>query len=47
MDKRQNDLRRCLATVYKDKVKGVMDDETFVLLNNQFKKERDQLEKAQ
>lgn len=30
-----------------DKVKGVMDEETFVLLNNQFKKERDQLKGAQ
>ena len=47
MDKRQNDLRKCLAAAYEDKVKGVMDDETFVLLSGQFKKERDQLKEAQ
>lgn len=38
MDKRQNELRKYLATAYEDRVKGVMDDETFVLLSNQFKK---------
>ena len=47
MDKRQNDLRKCLAAAYEDKVKGVMDNETFVLLSSQFKKERDQLKEAQ
>lgn len=47
MDKRQSKLRKCLATAYKDKVKGVMNDETFVLLSNQFKKECDQLKEAQ
>lgn len=46
-DKRQNELRKCLAIAYKDKVKGVMDDETFVLLSNQFKRERDQLKDEQ
>ena len=40
MDKRQKKLRKCLTTTYEDKVKGVMDDKTFVLLSNQFK-ERD------
>ena len=43
MDKRQTELRKRLATAYEDKVKGVMDTEIFVLLSNQFKKERDQL----
>lgn len=47
MDKRQNELRKYLATAYEDKVKGVIDDETFVLLSNQFKKERDQLKETQ
>lgn len=47
MDKRQNELKKYLATAYEDKVKGVMDDETFVLLSNQFKRERDQLKEAQ
>lgn len=46
MGKRQNILRKCLATAYEDKVKGVMDGEPFVLLSNQFK-ERDQLKEAQ
>lgn len=43
MDKRQNELRKYLATDYGDKVKEVMDDETFVLLSNQFKRGCDQL----
>lgn len=43
MDKRQNKLRKCLVTAYEDKVKGVMNDKMFVLLSNQFKRERDQL----
>ena len=47
MDKRQNKLRKYLATAYEDKVKGVMDDETFVLLSNQFKRERDELKADQ
>ena len=47
MDKRQNELRKYLATAYEDKVKGVIDDETFVLLSNQFKKERDLLKEMQ
>ena len=47
MDKRQNALRKYLATAYEDKVKGVIDGETFVLLSNQFKKERDQLKETQ
>ena len=47
MDKRQNELRKYPATAYEDKVKGVMDDETFVLLSNQFKKERDQIKEEQ
>lgn len=47
MDKRQNELKKYLASAYEDKVKGVMDDETFVLLSNQFKKERDALKDAQ
>lgn len=38
MDKHQNELRKYLATAYEDKVKGVIDDETFVLLSNQFKR---------
>ena len=46
VDKRQNKLRKCLAMVYEDKVKGVMDGELFVLLSNQFK-ECDQQEEAQ
>ena len=48
MDKRQNKLRRCLATTtYKDKVKGVMDGEPFVLLSNQIKRERGHLKEKQ
>ena len=47
IDKRQNELRTYLATAYKGKVKGVMDDDTFVILSNQFKRERDQLKKQQ
>ena len=47
VDKRQNELRKYLATAYEDKVKGVMDDETFVLLSNQFKRERDELKETQ
>lgn len=47
MGKRQIELRKYLATAYEDKVKGVMDNETCVLLSNQFKKERDQLKGAQ
>ena len=46
MDKRQNGLRKYLATVYEDNVKGVMDGEPFVLLSNQFK-ECDQQKEAQ
>ncbi|MCM1234675.1 MAG: hypothetical protein NC489_31620 [Ruminococcus flavefaciens] len=42
MDKRQNELRKCLATAYKDKVKG---GDLFVLPSNQFK-ERDQLQRS-
>ena len=47
MDKRQNKLRRYLATAYEDKVKGVMNDETLILLSNQFKRERDHLKEKQ
>lgn len=47
LDKRQNELRKYLATAYEDKVKGVMDDEIFVLLSNQFKRERDELKETQ
>lgn len=47
MDKRQNELKKYLATVYEDKVTGVMNDETFVLLSNQFKRERNELKEAQ
>ena len=46
LDKRQNELRKCLATAYEDKVKGVMDDETFVLLSSQFKRGRDELKEV-
>lgn len=46
MDQLQNELRKYLATVYEDKAKGVMDDKTFVSLNNQFKKECDQLKET-
>ena len=45
IDKRQNELGKCLATAYEDKVKGVMDGEPFVLRSNQFK-ECDQQEEA-
>lgn len=38
MDKCQNKLRKCLTTANEDKVKGVMDGKTIVLLNNQFKR---------
>lgn len=47
MDKYQNELRKYLTIAYEDKVKGVMDNETFVLLCNQFKRGRDQLKEAQ
>ena len=47
MDKRQNELRKSLAIAYKNKVKGVMDDEAFVLSSNQFKRECDQLKGIQ
>ena len=47
MNKRQSDLRKYLATAHEDKVKGVMDCETFVLLSNRFKRGRDQLKEAQ
>lgn len=47
MGKHQNELRKYLAIAYEDKVKGVMDDEIFVLLCNQFKRECDQLKNAQ
>ncbi len=47
LDKRQSELRKYLATAYEDKVKGVMDDETFVLLSNQFKRERNELKEGQ
>lgn len=47
MDKYQNKLRKCLATAYEDKLKGGMDGKTFVLLNNQFKRERDELKEIQ
>ena len=47
LDKRQSELRKYLATAYEDKVKGVMDDETFVLLSNRFKRERDELKEGQ
>ena len=47
MDKRQNELRKCLATAYEDKVKGGMDDKASVRLNNQFKRERDQVKETQ
>ncbi len=47
VNKRQNKLRKYLATAYEDKVNGVMDDETFVLLSNQFKRERDELKETQ
>lgn len=43
IDKCQNELRKYLATAYKNKVKGVMDNETFVLSSNQFKRECNQL----
>ena len=46
MDTLQNKLRKYPATVYADKVKGVMDNETFAQLSNQFK-ECDQQEEAQ
>ena len=47
MDKLQNELRKYPVTAYEDKVKGGMDNETFVLLNNQFKRERDQPKETQ
>ena len=47
MDKHQNELRKCLAAAYGDRVKEVMDDETFVLLSNQFKRGRDQPKEEQ
>lgn len=34
MDKRQSELRKYLATAYENKVKGVMDNKTFILLSN-------------
>lgn len=43
MDKHQSELRKYLATAYEDNVKGVMNGKVFVMLSNQFKKERDQL----
>lgn len=46
-DKRQNELKMYLATAYEDKVKGMIDDEIFVMLSDQFKKERSQLKEAQ
>ena len=46
MDKRQKEPKQYLATAYENKVKGVMDDKTFVLLSNQFRKERDQSKKS-
>ena len=33
-----SELRKDLAIAYGEKVEGVMDDKTFVLLNNQFKR---------
>lgn len=45
MDTLQNKLRKYPATVYTDKMKGVMDGEPFVPLSNQFKK-CDQQEEA-
>ena len=47
MDKLQNELRKYPATVYEDKVKGVMDNETFALLSNQFKECNQQEEARQ
>ena len=41
--KRQGELSKLLTLAYEDKVKGVIDDETFTLLVSGFKKERDQL----
>lgn len=36
---RQKELIELLAKAYEDKVKGVMDDEAFILLTGAFKKE--------
>ena len=47
IDKRKTELGKYLSTAYEDKVKGVMDDETFVLLSNQLKRECDQLKETQ
>ena len=47
MDKRQNERRKCLATAYEKMMKGVMDGEIFVLLNNQIKRECDPPEEEQ
>ena len=47
ISKRQNEPRKYLATAYEDKVKGVIDYETSVRLNNQFKRERDQVKETQ
>lgn len=40
---RLKELGGILTKVYEDKVKGVIDDETFVLLISEFKKEREHL----
>jgi small-conductance mechanosensitive channel len=42
---RMRELKTLLARLYEDKVKGVVDDETFVLLSSEFKKERGQIQK--
>jgi small-conductance mechanosensitive channel len=42
---RMKELKTLLARLYEDKVKGVVDDETFVLLSSEFKKERGQIQK--
>lgn len=46
LDKRQNELRKYLATPYEDKAKGVMDEETAILLSNRFIREHDELKKC-
>lgn len=43
ISRRVKEIAEILRNVYEDKVKGVIDDETFVMLVNSFKKERGEL----
>ncbi len=44
---RLNDLAHILKNAYEDKLKGVIDEETFMLLTNDFKRERDELRRQE